>query len=225
MKTCRSMQMQFSGYLDGAVRGTQMQAIAAHLEQCAACAKEFDAWRDMQRLLSAAGPAKAPAGMELRLRVALSRERSGSRARRRLDRWQMRWENAIAPFLVRASAGFASSVIFLGTVILLVGTFAAPEPLVANDATVDSVSAPKFLYSLAGADLRLDTPEPIVVEASVSNDGRVYDYRIISGSAAPEVQAELTNLLLLSVFSPARFYGQPVASHAVLSFTRIAVHG
>ncbi len=225
MKTCRSIQTQFSGYLDGAIRGTQMQAVSAHLDQCPACAEEFNAWCAMQRLLGAVGPAKAPAGLDLRLRLALSRERSNDAARRRLDRWQMQWENAIAPFLVRASAGFASSVVLLGTVILLIGTFATPEPLVANDATVDSTSAPKFLYSLADADVRFPAAQPVVVEASVSKDGRVYDYRVVSGPVSPDVRAELNNLLLTSVFSPARFYGQPVASHAVLSFTRIAVRG
>ncbi len=223
MKTCRSVQALFSGYLDGAIKGTQMQDIAAHLKQCHACSTEFHRWRNMQTLLSAIGPAKAPAGMDLRLRIALSRESSNA-ARRRLDRWQMRWENALAPFLVRASAGFASSVLLLGTVILMIGTFAAPEPVAANDAAMDT-SAPRFLYSLANTDAQLTTPEPIVVEASVDNAGRVYDYRVVSGQVTPAVKAALDNMLLMSVFSPARFYGQPVSSRAVLSFTRIAVRG
>ncbi len=224
MKTCGSVQELFSGYLDGAIQGTQMQAVAAHMEQCEVCAAEFERWRKVQKLLSVVGPAKAPAGMDLRLRIAISRE-SGSATRRRLDRWQMHWENALAPFLVRASAGFASSVILLGTVILMIGTFAAPEPASANDATIDSTSAPKFLYSLANTDEHIISAEPIVVEASVNNDGRVYDYRVVSGPVTPEVKAALNNMLLMSVFTPARFYGQPVSSRAVLSFTSIAVRG
>lgn len=224
MNTCQSVQTLFSGYLDGAISGIQMQSVSAHLAQCDACTAEFQSWRKIQAMLNDVGPAKAPIGMDLRLRIAISRE-SSSPARRRLDFWHMQWENAIAPFLLRASAGFASSVVLLGTVVLLIGTFAAPEPLVANDATMDSTSSPKFLYSLANTDARLLAPEPIVVEAEVNNDGRVYDYRVVSGPVSPDAQAELNNMLLLSVFSPARFYGQPVASRAVLSFTSIAVRG
>ena len=223
MKTCGSVQALFSGYLDGAINGTQMQVVAAHLEQCQACKKEFHSWRKMQSLLGAIGPAKAPAGMDLRLRVAISRESKNS-AQRYLDRWQMRWENALAPFLVRASAGFASSVVLLGTVILMIGTFATPDSVAANDTGVDT-SAPKFLYSLANTDSQLATPEPVVIEASVDNYGRVYDYRVVSGPVTPQVKAALDNMLLMSVFTPARFYGQPVSSRAVMSFTRIAVRG
>lgn len=224
MKICRSIQAQFSGYLDGAIQGTQMQAIVAHLEQCDRCAAEFASWRRMQHMLAAVGPAKAPADLALRLRVAISQQRA-STAQRRWERWQMQWENSIAPFLARATAGFASAVVLLGTVVLLIGAFAAPPPVAANDATVDSTSSPRFLYTLANADQRIALQEPVVVEASISNSGRVYDYQVLSGVVPPEVQAELNNLLLLSVFSPARFYGQPVASHAILSFTSIAVHG
>jgi anti-sigma factor RsiW len=222
---CRSIQTLFSGYLDGAIRGTQMQAVSAHLERCRDCASEFEAWCTMQRMLSAVGPAKAPAGLDLRLRLALSRERATSTVRRRVDLWQVRWQNAVAPFLVRASAGLASSIVLLGTVAMLIGTMATPEQVAANDATIDTSSAPHFLYSVAGDDVDSAVKGPIVVEASVNNNGRVYDYKVVSGPVTPDVQAQLNNLLLNSVFSPARVFGRPVASRAVLSFTRIAVRG
>ncbi|HEX4022269.1 MAG TPA: anti-sigma factor [Acidobacteriaceae bacterium] len=224
MKTCLSIQAQFSSYLDGAIQGTKMQAVATHLRQCTSCTAEFNSWCSMQRLLAEVGPAKAPPEMALRLRIAISKERSGVR-QRRLDHLQMQWENSIAPFLARASAGFASAVLLLGTVTLLIGTFATPEPLAANDATVDSTSSPHFLYTLADADQRIAVLSPVVVEASIDNAGRVYDYRVVSGPVSQDVRAQLNNMLLMSVFTPARFYGQPVASHAVLSFTSIAVHG
>jgi hypothetical protein len=224
MKNCQAIQAQFSCYLDGAVRGKEMQAIASHLEQCTDCAREFAAWEQMQRMLAQVGPAKAPADLALRLRVAISRERASTMQRRR-DRWQVRWENSIAPFLARATAGFASAVVLLGTVVLLIGEFAAPPPVAANDSTTEGASAPRLLYSLADADQSFAQQGPVVVDASINDSGRVYDYRVLSGAVTPEVQEELNNLLLMSVFTPARFYGQPVPGHAVLSFTSIAVHG
>ncbi len=222
---CRSIQTLFSGYLDGAIRGTQMQAVSAHLEQCRDCAAEFEAWCTMQRMLSAVGPAKAPAGLDLRLRLALSRERASKTVRRRLDSWHTYWENAAAPFLMRASAGLASSIVLLGTVAMLIGTMATPNQVAVGDATIDTSSAPHFLYSVAGDDVDSSIKVPIVVEASVNQNGRVYDYKVVSGPVTPDVQAQLNNVLLNSVFSPARVFGHPVDSRAVLSFTRIAVRG
>ena len=222
---CRSIQTLFSGYLDGAIRGTQMQAVSAHLEQCKDCASEFEAWCTMQRMLSTVGPAKAPAGLDLRLRLALSRERASRSVRNHMDHWHLHWQNAVAPFLVRASAGLASSIVLLGTVAMLLSSMTAPNQAAVNDATIDTSSAPHFLYSVAGDDVDSSIKVPIVVEASVNNNGRVYDYKVVSGPVTPDVQAQLNNVLLNSVFSPARVFGRPVASRAVLSFTRIAVRG
>lgn len=224
MKNCSSIQAQFSSYFDGVMQGTQMQTVAAHLRQCTPCATEFDSWCSMQRLLAAVGPAKAPPDTALRLRLAISRERA-STAQRRLDRWQMRWENSIAPFLATASAGLASAVVLLGTVVLLIGTFATPEPLGANPSAGDSTSSPRFLYTQVDAGQPIAFAQPVIVEASVDKAGRVYDYRVVSGPVTPEVRAQLNNLLLMSVFAPARFYGQPVASRAILAFSSIAVRG
>ncbi len=81
----------------------------------------------MQRLLSSVGPAKPPADLGLRLRVAVSQERART-ARHRLDIWQMYWQNSLAPLLARGAAGLATAMILLGTIGLMIGTVAAPPP-------------------------------------------------------------------------------------------------
>ena len=40
---CENIRTSFSDYLDGAVSGHEMQAIAAHLESCKSCTEEFEA--------------------------------------------------------------------------------------------------------------------------------------------------------------------------------------
>ena len=37
------------------------------------------------------------------------------------------WRNTVGPFLLQAAAGFASAVLLLGTVTVLVGMFTQPE--------------------------------------------------------------------------------------------------
>jgi len=64
-----------------------------------------------------------------------------------------------------------------------------------------------------------------VVEAYINGAGQVYDYRIVSGPTDQETRSQVENLLLYSVFEPARFFGQPVRGLAVLSFSGVSVHG
>ena len=245
MKQCKSTRERFSAYLDGAVTGVSMQQIVAHLESCTDCRHEFDAWRAMQSALAELGPAKAPDDLALRLRVAISKEQTRT-ARQTLGRWHVRWQNTMAPFLLRASAGLASAVLLVGTAAVLVGAFATPEPVEARDAPANAATSPRFLYSMPASstpgvgepsnaspvdyrrDASVDTVEqasPVVVEAYVNRDGRVYDYRIISGPNTPQSRAQIENLLLFSVFEPARVFGEPVRGVAVLYFSGVSVQG
>jgi anti-sigma factor RsiW len=130
--TCRNSREQFSGYLDGLVSGKIMQQIAAHLEACADCSEDFAAWRGTLALVSSIGPAKAPEDLALRLRVALS-QAAAQTPRAAVDRWRMQWADVYRPFALRATAGLASALCLTGTVAMLVGMFATPQPVEARD--------------------------------------------------------------------------------------------
>jgi hypothetical protein len=254
MKSCSSIRDRFSEYLDGALTGVAMQQVAAHLDSCAACSQEFSGWRQMQEALTDIGPAKAPADLALRLRVAISQEQMRS-PRESLARFQVRWSNTFAPFLFRATAGFASAVLLIGSTALLIGAFASPEAVEARDQSSDSAAtSPRFLYSMTesnslenGADLHAaelrssreggrghelaavfttDTSSnPIVVEAYVNSEGLAYDYRIVSGPDNAQARARVETLLLFSVFEPARVFGEPVKGVAVMTLSGISVQG
>lgn len=237
MRQCKATRERFSDYLDGALTGTDMQKTAAHLESCPECEREFSGWRGMQAALAEIGSRKAPADLALRLRVAISQEQMRT-ARQSFARWQVRWENTFAPLLLRASAGFASAVLLIGTAALLVGAFASPQPVEARDVAPDAATSPRFLlsapfaseaaYHTGSRSVRAGTVEntsPLIVEAFVNRDGRVYDYRIISGPDTPAVRAQIENMLLFSVFEPARVFGEPVRGVAVLSFAGVSVQG
>jgi hypothetical protein len=226
MSACGFVRGQFSSYLDGVMTGKDMQLVAAHLKQCDGCSEEFQQWRETQELLTKLGPAKAPADLALRLRVAISQERAKTPTRD-FARLQLAWENTIAPVLLQASAGFASTVLLLGTVALLIGMFARPEPVEARDEPLGMATAPRFLYS-AGQDLGAKIGErdnPVVVEAYVNSAGQVYDFHVVAGPDDSATHSDLENLLLFSVFEPARVFGQPVRGVVVLSFAGVDVRG
>ncbi len=227
---CHAHRARFSAYLDGALTGVQMQSLGAHLESCAACSTEFGSWRAMQSRVSSLGPARPPADLALRLRVAISQERD-RRPSRVWARFSVRWENTFAPLLLRASAGFASAVLLIGTVGLLIGTFATPEQLTARDEPIGMATNPRLLYSrLPAGAIDADPPDSaiggsVVVRAFVDPRGRVYDFRVISGSIDGHTHAALENKLLFSTFEPARVFGQPVPGSVVLSFADVSVQG
>lgn len=224
MKQCAPFREQFSAYLDGAVTGAAMHKIAAHLEVCSGCASDFAEWRNAQSLISSIGPAKAPANLGLRLRVALSQQAANT-AHERLARGQVRWQNTFRPLVLQVTAGFASTVALLGGVALLIGMFGT-EPLLARDEPLGMASSPRFLYtSFEPSAAIVDGNNPLIVQAFVNGEGRVYDYKILSGNADTKTRSQLEDTLLFSVFAPAEVFGQPVRGTLLLSFAGVSVRG
>jgi hypothetical protein len=222
---CGKVRSSFSPYLDGAVSGRQMQAIARHLEQCSECQSEFEVLRAMQNTLTSLGPARAPADMGTRLRVAISHEIAASKHTWR-DVLAVKWENTIRPWAVQVSAGAACSVALVGTIMVLLGVFAAPQPVMANDEPLGAMTSPHYLYSaVMPRPIVTSHDAPIIVEAFVNDRGQVYDYNIVSGPEDTTVRNQVVDQLLLSVFEPARVFGAPVRSRVVMTFSGISVQG
>ena len=226
MNKCADLREQFSDYLDGAVTGAAMQEIAAHLEVCSGCAGEFAQWRIAQSLISSIGPAKAPADLGLRLRVALSQE-SANTTQAKFARSRVRWQNTFAPLFWQVTAGFASTVALLGGVAVLVGMFASPEPAQARDEPIGGMaSSPHYLYRIPVlAEGVADANNPVVVQAFVNEQGLVYDYKIVSGNTDSKTRSQVEDMLLFSVFAPAQVFGQPVRGTVLLSFAGVSVPG
>jgi hypothetical protein len=59
----------------------------------------------------------------------------------------------------------------------------------------------------------------------VDSHGRVYDYKVLSGAVDAQTRDAINNLLLFSVFSPARSFDQPVRGTALMSFSGVSVKG
>jgi hypothetical protein len=227
MSSCNSIQSRFSEYLDGRLTGLEMQDIGSHLAVCHGCSSEWTQLKQTQMALASLGPVPQPEDLLLRIRVAVSQERARSR-KSVLQGWKLAWENTVGPFVLQAAAGFASAVLLLGTVTVLVGMFTRPEAARGEDEPIGMASAPHFLYtsSAIGSNDQIGgSSSPVVVEAYINGQGEVYDYRIVSGPVDDNTRAQVVNLLLWSHFEPARFFGQPVRGLAVLSFSGVSVRG
>jgi hypothetical protein len=228
MNSCSATQARFAEYLDGRLTGREMQCISDHLDRCGECAGEWHSLRQNQAALASLKPVPEPKDMLLRIRVAVSRERA-RRHKSVLADLHLAWKNTIGPFLLQAGAGFASAVLLLGTVTVLVGMFTRPEIAQAKgDEPLGNATAPRLLYLSSGSGSSDEIgaiASPVIVEAYINGEGRVYDYRIVSGPTDSVTRAQVENLLVLSRFEPARFFGQPVRGLAVLSFSGVSVRG
>src|SRR6266404_7941510 len=220
--SCERTKSLLSPYLDGSVTGAQMQRLSEHLAGCRPCRHHFEALRQTQRLVVGLGRKKAPPELALRIRLALSRQASMT-PRRRLEGYLVRLENSLNSFMVPATAGLLSAVVFIG---LLMGFFAVPTQLEAsNDTLLPAIYTPPSLDA-SPFDLAL-TSGPLLVEAVVDENGRVQDYRIISTPSKETEQAlpQLKNILLFTVFRPATAFGRPTTGRVVLSFSNVNVRG
>ena len=224
-EACRSSHASLSEYLDGAVTGVEMMRIAGHLQTCPACAREFELAHGMQRALATLPTIKAPEDLNLRLRLAISLE-SRRTWRAVAARVNMRWENALRPLVLQASAGLAGAVALLGGILFLLGAMSAANPVMAHDEPLGAMTAPHYLYSVAGIrPIVVEQENTIVVDAAVNARGEVYDFRILSGPQDAGVRAQVVDRLLGSVFQPASVFGAPVRGHVIMTFAGVTVRG
>ena len=221
---CAQVRTSFSGYLDGAISGREMQAVAAHLESCLECTSEFAGWRGMQRVLAETGQVKAPSDLGLKLRLAISHEKSRRQSLR--DDLTMRWENLVRPGALQTISGLAGALLLFGGISMLVGVVAVPNAVLAHDEPLGAVTMPHYLYS-AAQQQPVVTPDDgtIVVEADVNAEGKVYNWNIVSGPTDDRTRAAVQNDLMLQVYEPSRMFGQPVRGRVLVTFSGVLVKG
>jgi len=206
---CTKARLLLSQHLDGALETSQARKMEDHVSVCPPCQEEFATLRQTKNLLTSLGRQTAPADLALRLRLAISREAAHERVSP-LAAFRFRLQNATNAFMVPATAGLLSAVIFFG---LLIGFFTIPSNN--NDVPVSTVfyTPPELAISPFGMTDNVSS-DSIVVEAYVDSNGRV-----------SEVDPVIKNMLIFTIFRPATSYGRPTAGKAVLSFSQISVKG
>jgi hypothetical protein len=217
---CTEAISLFNPYLDGSLNGSQMQNLSGHLKSCRTCKAEYGSLKKTQSLLSGLGRKPAPADLALRIRVAISQERSQSFSRR-YQGLLVRIENAVNAFMLPASAGLVTAVVMFG---VLIGFLAVPNKVAAANDVPTSLYLPPRLTSAPFVNT-VNADGPVVIEAVVDTDGRVGDYRILSGEDTEAVRKQLDRALIFTVFEPAMSFGQPASGKVVITFSNVEVTG
>jgi len=219
---CTKARSLLSLHLDGELDRVQSRKIEEHINACSRCHSEFVSLRGASLLVARVGRKKAPEDLALRLRLAMSREAAQHRVSP-LERIRFRFEHVFDAFMVPATAGLVSAVVFFG---LLIGFFTLPADK--NDVPVSTVfyTPPELAISPFGLTENVSS-DSVVIEAYIDSNGRVQDYRVLSSPDGKfsDVDPRIKNMLIFTVFRPATSYGRPTAGKAVLSFSEINVKG
>ena len=219
---CSDAKRHMSSYLDAAATRSQMTALQSHMESCSSCAIYFIGLQRTQAMVGALGRKSAPSDLTLKLRVALSQELANAK-RSRWDALQVRWENVFNAVMVPATGGLITTILIFGLLI----NFLVPAQVVrGNDVPTTFYTPPELQSTPFEVAMDPSRPEPLIVEAYVGADGRVQDYRILSGAeSGAAVLSELKNMLIFATFRPATSFGRPTAGRAILAFSKIQVRG
>src|SRR6476646_8464240 len=193
---CTEAQPLFASYLDRAVSGTEMHEIFAHLEQCAGCKQEYALLENTRSLVSSLGRRQPPSDLALKIRVAISSTRSRN-SLSLFQRCMLRLASTFQGFMVPATAGVVSAVIFFGVLIVLL----VPAQVSANDDVPSTFYTPPRLQISEYPEPQLNLDSPVVIETYVDARGFVENYRIISGRDDEEIRAQLSRALLFTSFA------------------------
>ena len=220
---CSDAKRLMSPYLDSAVTRSEMSALQLHLDSCSSCAQRFIALQRAQAVIGNLGRKASPSDLALKIRVAISQEIATTRSSR-WDMMRVRWENVFHAVMVPATGGLVTTIVIFGLLI----NFLMPTqiPGAKNDVPTTLYTPPQLQSSPFEIAMDPGRSEPLVVEAYVGADGRVQDYRILSGGeTGGAVLSELKNMLIFATFRPATSFGRPTAGRAILAFSKIQVRG
>jgi hypothetical protein len=219
---CHKATPLLSQHLDGALDFARARKMEEHLAACGTCRMEFSGLLQLRTDVAAVGRKAAPPDLALRLRLAISRESAQVRTSP-FASLRFRLEHVFNAFMVPATAGLLSAILFFG---LLIGFFALPSNN--NDVPVSTVfyTPPELAISPFGMTDNVSS-DSVVVEAYIDPNGRVQDYKVLSSPNGnlSDIDPRIKNMLIFTIFRPATSYGRPTAGKAVLSFSQINVKG
>jgi len=157
-----------------------------------------------------------PPSLTSSLRVLASREQRRSvygRGRVFLDRLHLFFDNLMRPLALPFAGGVCSTIILFS--MWLVPLY----PLRGSDAfDVPSILTTQAAVKLT-APVSFDDADDVIVDVTIDGDGRMVDYKIVSGSYPNDeaLRRSIAGVLLLTRFTPATSFGQPVEGRLRLS--------
>ena len=219
---CSATQRLMSPFIDSMSTPEEAERVEFHVLNCLPCQRQLQSLISMRSLLARIDRPELPEDLVLETRVKLSHERN----RNFLVRLENRLTMALRPIALPAIFGVSVTMLFFG---LLLGNLATQQTVLAQDQIAEQpifrlykpvrTTEPTMIRFVKNEQNKFD--EPLMIETHVGDDGKVIDYRIISGPESPEVTRWVREMLSLAAFTPATAFGKPVESKIILSFVAV----
>jgi hypothetical protein len=219
---CSNVQKLMSAFIDSMVSAAEAERVEVHVFACEPCRRQLQSLVSMRNLLTRMDKPAVPEDLILESRVRLSHARN----KNLLARLEIRFANVLRPVAIPAILGVSLTTLFFG---ILMGSLAsnasamdqadiAEKPVLALYTPVRTTDP--TMARFASSDNQT-WDEPLMIETDVDGDGRVTEYRIISGPRSAEVNQWIREILSLAQFTPAFAFGRPVGSKIILSFVAV----
>jgi hypothetical protein len=215
---CDQIQKLMSPFIDSMATPEEAGLLHSHMDECERCRRQLQSFISIRNLIAGIQPVKAPEDLVLETRVRLSHERT----RNDYDRWYNRLDNVLRPLFVPAVLGVTVTLFCFG---ILSGSL-IPNQVVLADRVEDggptiATYQPVQTIERLGSQQSPALDQPLSIATEISDAGRIFDYRIISGTRSPAVDQWVQEMLLLARFRPATSWGTPVPSRIILSFVHV----
>jgi hypothetical protein len=218
---CQTVRESISGYIDRRVRGEEWTRATRHIAKCRECAMHLDKLTQMREDLLSLAEAPVPAALETRLLVVASRERTRWNGRKTLPLALRTWteslrltvDNLMRPVAVPLAGGVISALFLFSMLVPTLGY----RPAVGTDVPIGLYTSATLVEV---SPLAINGDET-VVELYIDSKGQAMDYSVQGGKLSPEFQADLTQMMVFSRFTPATWFGQPMNGKVLVSFRRV----
>jgi putative zinc finger protein len=214
---CKKVILLFDDWIDGALAWNEGTAIEEHVKSCAACSHQIQELKAMRHLLRTLRPSVPPGDFELNLKILASKQGHEFP----LERTMQRLRDILYPVAIPAVSGVVLTVF---SFVLLLSIFFTGFTL---DASIKDVPLgimtdprPRLVYMSQFVQLEnvQSLTEPITIESTVSNEGRILDYRILKGPKDPETRRSLDQFLFFEArVDPATSFGRPTSGKLIFS--------
>jgi Putative zinc-finger len=212
---CRRAEAVMSAYIDSMCSEEESRRLRAHVASCPPCRRQLQGYVSLRGFMARVPAPEVPPELALETRIRLSHARTDNA----LGQLGLRVSNSLKPRMVPALAGGLAA---LACFVVLLGAFGAVlgRPSDPADPAMWALTQARprgpLMVQLTGLGL-----DDLTLTLNIDQKGKVAGGEFRAGSATPEVDQWIKDVVLLADFYPATLYGQPVQSPLVLQFVGV----
>jgi putative zinc finger protein len=214
---CKQTLKLLNSYVDDMLSWEEVASVDEHLHICSQCSHELHQLKTLRQLMRSMRRQQPPTDLALRTQIRASKQD----IRLVLERAFAKVEDFLRPIAIPAFSGVALTVVFF---IILLSTLFTGANLSASDRDIPLglITEPRarslYMSQFVQLGNLVSLREPITVETYVGTDGRIIDYKILSGPRDRATVRSLDEFFFFEVsFDPATSFGRPTHGKIVLS--------